>query len=476
MSYLLPSLYDTGGVIFGSLGRYLSTDPVLVSDYELLIHAPSLDTFSAPFLLFATTAKGKSALLYQVAFDGPAPEFPDFFEIAPHGTLRIPFIPLRNLQRLGNCIPIPSNDWASCSLRCHAVAAFYRLSLLPSVSLSIFKRADLFDQICEQFYSDYHVLPPIESALAYVFSELVFCLRLFGFSIPSTPAETHSLQCAQHRADAFDGVVPRPPDHHRFFGFSELKWAIARFNPESRANPEILDVRAWMHLQDTKEFLKRVCLKFEHLREDLPPREAIIDGVDFLQAMHRLPRDGVCDARTLRFILDSSLTNDCELGTICRLAEIPMEYPRPPIVTTTLGRLSVADLGPAEPVQAAVNAILERVPDGAGVGKWLMEELQKGVKAQFEAFRRTGDGAREMRERLAVVQRSLEMSKRQNDQAASKFNATVQRLADMRDRHADMQAGLEVARQRVNEERRGNEVLLIIVVVLGAVLAITIAI
>jgi hypothetical protein len=231
-----------------------------------------------------------------------------------------------------------------------------------------------------------------------------------------------------------------------------------------------------MRLQDTKEFLKRVCLKFEHLREDLPPREALIDGVEFLQAMHRLPRDGVCDARTLRFIWDSSLTNNCELGTICRLAEIPMEYPRPPIVTTTLGRLSVADLGPAEPVQAAVNAILERVPDGAGVGKWLMEELQKGVKAQFEAFRRTGDGAREMRERLAVVQRSLEMSKRQNDQAASKFNATVQRLADMQVRHGDMQAGLEVARQRVNEERRGNEVLLIIVVVLGAVLAITLAI
>lgn len=89
-------------------------------------------------------------------------------------------------------------------------------------------------------------------------------------------------------------------------------------------NPDIVKVRAWLDLQDMKGLLRRVCIKFEHVREDLLRREALIDGVEFQQAMHRLPRDGVCDERTFRFIWDSSLTNDCEFGAICRLAELPV--------------------------------------------------------------------------------------------------------------------------------------------------------
>jgi hypothetical protein len=303
-------------------------------------------------------------------------------------------------------------------------------------------------------------------------------LRLFGFSIPLNPAEQQSLALSESAADAFDGQIPRRADQTRFFGFSEIQWAIARFNratfPE-RPDPEVLDPAGWHRLHGTRAFLKRALVELDHFRDDLSSRKALVDGVEFVQLMHRLPKDGVCDARTLRFVWDQALTSDCDLRAVCRLAELPIAFPTPPIMAKPLGRLDIPELGEAAPVQAVVNGILGRVPGIAGAGEWLVSELQKGVRGQLAALQGVSADARAMRERLASVQQSLEASNDQNDQSAQKFNDVSGRLEASLAGHAAMEKELDMAWKRIDEERRGNDILFIVFVGLLLVLFLGIA-
>lgn len=194
---------------YASNGEYdTNMEPYLVNNYTLWANLNALDTITNPATVLVTELKGAKSYMYRVKFKNKAP---DIFERAKQKddegvSQYVFFVPSDRFLRFestNHCVPVPENNWEDYSFRFHALAAFYRLNVIPSLSMPLFEREDLFTEVCDEFYKKYHFGPPLNTALSSIFSSVFYALDFFGFLTPTSLTEKESFDAAKIMADSF---------------------------------------------------------------------------------------------------------------------------------------------------------------------------------------------------------------------------------------------------------------------------------
>lgn len=193
---------------YASSGEYdIDMEPYIVNDYTLWANLNALDTITNPATVLVTELKGAKSYMYRVRFRS---NVPDIFEKAEQEGGNVSqyvfFVPSDRFLRFestNHCVPVPENNWEDYSFRFHALAAFYRLNVIPSLSMPLFEREDLFSNVCNDFYKKYHIEPPLNTALSSIFCNVFYALDFFGFITPSNLVEKDSVDASRNLADSF---------------------------------------------------------------------------------------------------------------------------------------------------------------------------------------------------------------------------------------------------------------------------------
>ena len=467
--------YEPGNThYFASGGKYSSESPEPVPDFALWAEVGALDTLTAPAAVIATRSKGSTALLYRMEFP-KGKRVSSVFEVAQETSKSVFFVPpdrFLQLQSAKPCVQVPDNDWAACEFRFHVLAALYRLSVVPSLSMSLFARDDLFEDICERFFEMYRVTPPLERALADIFADVVFALDFFGFAFPTNFTERNSIDAAQAVVAEYEREAQKSrelPQQKRYFAFAELKFAIENYHrlcfPTREADPGVLDFQSYAQLLNGVEFVRRVLAKLNMIPEELPPKKALSEAVVNFQRANQLP-SGSCDLFTFRHIWNASLGNDCDLMALCRMNGLDVHDPRPPVYTKTLQKIDVTTEKGLEPVQRVVNQVIDEIKDRSEAPQWMLTEAQKSIEAQIQRIEQAARTAKDIEGKVRGIETKMNEICEKNDCAAKKFDETTKVLDNVLQEHESMKQQFEVIKQRMDEERLGNQILLAIVIIL----------
>ena len=474
--FFVPQFEEGNSHYFASGGRYLSTTPEPVPDFDLWAQVNALDTVTAPATVVATRSRGSTALLYRVEFPAGR-RVSTLFEVSD----QVFFIPpdrFLQLQSAKPCVQVPGNDWASCEFRFHVLAAFYRLSVVPSLSLSLFARDDLFESMCDRFFELYRVSPPLERALAEVFADVVFALDFFGFAFPTNLTEKNSIGAAQAIVADFEAESQKNRElqpQRRFFAFTEIKFAIENYHkscfPNREADADVLDFQSYGHLLNAVEFVRRALAKLNMIPEELPPKKALSEAVVNFRRANQLP-SGACDLFTFRHIWNASLADECDLMALCRINGLDVSDPRPPVYTRTIPKIEVTNDRTLEPVQKVVNQIIAEIKDRSEAPQWMLGEAQKSVEAQIHRIEQASRVAKVIEEKVRNIEATMNETCEKNDRATKKFDEATTVLEEVLQEHDSMKREFEVIKQRLEEERMGNQILLAIVIALMAVVVV----
>jgi hypothetical protein len=275
-------------------------------------------------------------------------------------------------------------------------------------------------------------------------------------------------------ADRFDGSDQNDLAGCRFFGFSEIKWAIANFNRAAfpgRARPEILDFAGYLHLKCSIEALWRIFSRLNIAPEAVPLRQALAGGVTAFQTMNELPK-GPCDLFTMRHIWNASLPLEADLGGICRLVGLQFPFPQQPLFSKTLAKLSLQGLGDARAVQGVVNRIIGQLPDTSSAGEWLIKEAEQSAERQGQGLKEAAKAAGAISQKVKEIEATIVESSQKMGGSARRFRDVTESLDRMITRHASMVRDMGVVQTRMDRERRGNQVLLVLVCILSIILAV----
>lgn len=380
---------------FASNGDYFKdAGPIPIRGFTLWANLHALDTITTPATVVVTKLKDSIAFLYRVKFSSSTP---DLYEKMVSDGLSIFYTPSDSFLRLDSthpCVPIPNNNWENNSFRFHALAAFYRLNVIPSLSMPLFEREDLFDDVCNDFYEKYHFNPPLNEALSSIFCKLFYSLKFFGFTSPSNLTEQDSLVAVEKLVHSFvnkkwgSGNTSKQPSsklskrqkrhsflgastsnfneentldpendfeidanediqNNRFFAFAEIKYAIAKYHNEcypwrsETLPPDILDYTSYCNLIQAVERVRNTLITLKMLPDDAYSlQEALRKGIFKFQDVNHLPTTGgQCDLFTMRRIWNASQTNGCDLLALCRLSGLKTIDPEVPVFTHTLSEL-----------------------------------------------------------------------------------------------------------------------------------------
>lgn len=491
-----------------------SVQPITVQDFTLWAQLSSLDTITSPVTVFATKSPGSSAFMYRIDFDSKPP---DEFEVSEEPGLNIFYISSEHfiqLEASHRCVPVPQNNWEECSLRFHALGAFYRLNVIPSLSLSLFEREDLFGYVCKIFFDKYRVSPPLCKALFELFTNLIFALEFFGFAIPSNIEEERSIKAVKDYIDKvlLDQINDSTPTKNRInnsdrsiyenvgcFAFSEIKFAIANYHnscfpnrqKETGLSPYILDCTSYSNLLQTLNFVRRSLISMNMMPDKLSSKDALIRAVNNFQQKNGLPV-GSCDLFTIRHIWNQSMTNECDLFALCRLSGMKIVEPKAPIYTKTLGKIEIPnsikeDFGnvirnrrrekaesnvDAEKVKMAsvalvMNQIFEQVKDRSEAPQWMIDEARVSIEMQINRINKAASNAKEIDKSISEIEKRLDETCRQNKESTEIFVQTANLLDGILNEHASMKKEFAEIKKRIDQERRGNKLLLAIIAILA---------
>jgi hypothetical protein len=470
MTYFVPEYHPKNRYYFAGNAFYLSENPVPVAGFDLWVSIAALDTATAPATVVATESRGSTAFMYPVSFEDAQSSLSDIFEISQITGQDVFYLPYDRFLLATSSQPfvqVPNNDWSSCAARFRVLAAFTRLSV-TALSPAIFTTPELFDDLCKTFCETYEVTPPVETALASIFSEIVFAFDLFGFARPSTLAETNSIEAAI--AIVNDGGRPPQPT----FAFGDVAFAITKFNavafpnvpPTDRIRPE-----SYRHLRNLVEFVRSALSSLSLIPDDLPPRSALCEGIVRFQRMHDIPT-GPCDPFTLRHIWNAAMPAGCDLAALCRLSGVALPALDLPVFTKTLERIELSDQKERlQPVQEVIAHIMCDVLSHAEAADWLVRQAVHSVESQIERLDDAARAARAIDDQVTEIEQGLDETARQGDAASAKFSETAQVLEDVLGEHRVMLREFAVIQKRVKEDQDGNNILLAFVIAL-AVLAV----
>ena len=486
-----------------------SVQPIAVQDFTLWAQLASLDTITSPVTVFATKSPGSSAFMYRIDFDSKPP---DSFEVSEESGLKIFYISSEHFLQLEashRCVPIPRNNWEECSLRFHALGAFYRLNVIPTLSLSLFEREDLFDYVCTIFYEKYRVGPPLFKALFELFSSLLFALEFFGFAIPSNIEEERSIKATKNFIDKIILEQINESNQNKYnssisdktiyenvgcFAFAEIKFAIINYHntcfpnreKETGLSPGILDSISYSNLLRTLNFVHRSLVLLNMMPDEISSKESLIQGVNNFQQKFGLPV-GNCDLFTIRHIWNASMSNECDLFALCRLSGMKIIEPKAPIYTKTLGRIKITDSMRNEffnrrrdknestdteevtmtSIAMIMNQIFEQVKDRSEAPQWMIDEARVSIEMQINRINKAVLSTKEIDKSVSEIERKLDESCRQNQESTEIFEETTNLLGTILNEHHSMKKEFAEIKKRIDQERRGNKLLLFIVIIMA---------
>lgn len=495
---------------FAQNGKYHdSGQPITVQDFTLWAKLSALDTLTSDITVVATKSQGSSAFMYRIDFDS---EPPQIFDIEVESGMKIVYIPadrFLQLEALHPCVPVPQNNWEECSLRFHSLAAFYRLNVIPSLSLSLFEREDFFESICDLFYDKYRVSPPFGSALFDLFSKTLSALDFFGFTIPSNVQEETSIKACHdfialvensihmtetdiYTSAAYDSstLLIRDSYFHksRSAAFSELRFAIKNYittcfpnrQKETGLPLDVLDYSSYSNLHKTIEFVHHSLVSLNLMSKTLSSLSELKAAVNVFQTKNELPV-GCCDLFTIRHLWNASMTNECNLPALCRLSGMTITIPKFPIYTKTLNRIDPSQLQKEYvssdkiktltdeeigPVVKIVNQILEQVKDRSEAPQFMVDEAKKSLDEQMKRIENAELTAKNIDEAISNLETKLDATTQQNQESAEKFEVTIRMLDSILDENMSIKREFAAIQKRIDQERKGNSLLIVVSLIL----------
>ena len=439
-------------------------NPIQVQDFTLWAQISSLDTITSPSNLIVTKSRGSYCYMYQVELES---EPPDDFSVIDQSGMKIFYTPTDKFlqsQASNPCVPIPENNWEECSLRFHALAAFYRLNVIPSLSLSLFEREDLFDSMCEQFCKKYRVSDYAVS-LPEIFEKTLFALEFLDFA-SSNLDEERSLNAAKEFVKEY-----KQYGKCRGFAFTEIKNAISNYHKKCFPNRyketgipnDVLDCVSYYNLMNTIQFVRRSLVSLNLLSD-----EPLLNDVRRFQHKYLVnePSKGYCNTFTLRHLWNASMKNECDFLVLCRLCGMNIKNPLSPLYTKTLQKIDIND-PQLNTIENIVNQILDSIKDKSEASQWMIDEAQKSAKVQIKRIDKAATTTREIDRAVCNIEEKLEQACKQNEESATKFNDTSKLLNEIIDEHLAMRKEFSVIAKRIYKIRNGNRLLLIFVLILG---------
>lgn len=475
-NYYIPEYEDLSQYYFAYKAKYLSTTPVPVPDFCLWAQIDSLDTITSPFTVIATKSKGETSYMYPIVFsDDTQKKNIEIFEITQESGRNIFFIPhdrFLQLEAARKCVQVAGNNWLNCSFRYHVLAALFRMNVIPSLSLSLFAREDLFEVITSKFTSIYSVNGTLPSVLATLFSDILFALDFFGFTKPNNFSEKISLEAALSLSEQFTSL----PNHQineekRYFAFGEIKYAISNYHSscyQDRDKPDdIFDYESYSNLMSSLDFVKKTLTSLNLFPDDKPVREALKSGILAFQLQNKLPT-GICDLFTLRHLWNKSLDSSCDLIGLCRLSGILTKDLKLPNYKRALPKIkSPVEYPKLEPVNAVVNKIFEQVRDKSEASEWIMKQAENSVQSHIERIDNAVAAAKDIEGMITEIEKRLASTVNQNDDSAAKFEETSKLFDKILEEHIVMKQEFAAIQKRINEEKKGNQILLVLVICLS---------
>ena len=469
---------------FASSGRYQDTDtPIAVPNYSLWASLNALDTITSPAIVFATKSKEKRAYMYRVNFIQP----PNFFDISNDNNMKIFYLPFdRFLQFISSspCVHVADNNWEECSLRYHAIAAFYRLNVITSLSDSIFEREDLFDNFCEMFYKKYRAIPPFNNALSTIFSNVLFSLQFLGFATPLNLMEKKSIKAAKQLADEY--ISSNGKNSTRFFAFSEIAFAIERYHKECfpyrqekyGLPPDVFDYRSYNSLISTVSFVRRTLSNLKMIPDKYSFEDSLRAGVLEFQKKNNLPQN-CCDMFTLRHIWNASLTlhsdhneNECDLLGLCKLSGMPIQESVHPVYSEKLQKIklpkSLESFNSIDiKFENALNQILSQVKNRKEAPQWMLNEAQKSAETQINKIEKLSDIANDIGKVVSHISDRLDQVSLQNEETMNKFDESAQIFDNITNEYTVLKHKYNQIERKISQIRNGNKLLFILIVLIS---------
>jgi hypothetical protein len=465
MTFLVPEYQPGNRYYFAGNAVYHSSDPIPIPGFDLWVSITALDRLSAPTTVIATESRSATSFFYPISFGDAPTSLSDIFEISEINGQKVFYVPPERFVLESSAQPflqVPNNDWSSCSSRFQVLAALYRLSIVPSLSPTVFTSHELFDDLCKSFCETYQVSPPVEVALASIFAELVFALDLFGFARPSTLGEANSIEAA------FKILNDNPESCGRTFAFGDIEFAITKFNrlafPDTPADR--LTREGYYHLRNLVEFVRSALSSMGLIPDDFFPRKALSEGVVRFQKVNGIPT-GPCDPFTLRHIWSAAMPAGCDFTAICRLSGIAVPSSDLPAYTKTLEPIELTEQNELQSVRTVISHIFGSILCHSEGADWLLKQAEKSVESQIERLDEAAKSARAIDDTVSVIDQKLEGIARQNGTAAEKFGETAQVLEDILTEHRAMLTEFSEVQKRVSADQDGNNILLAIVLILS---------
>jgi hypothetical protein len=399
-------------------------------------------------------------------FDPEKNSLSDLFELVEEFTTKVfcvSALRFLELQASDSYVPVPGNNWAQCASTFHTIAAFYRLSITPQLSPALFASDDLYQELCQRFCETYRVSPPVDVALGQLFSMLVFAFDLLGFAVTTNLAENNSIDAAQSLANG--------PQTNRF-AFSEIAFVIARFNretfPDRTAPDDVLDYEGYSYLRNVIEFVRSALSTMNLIRDDLNPRKALSEAVIQFQVANGLPT-GPCNSFTLRQIWCAAMAPGCDFPALCQLSGVNTAQSDFPVFERKLAKIDVAKGPDQQPIEMVINYILGDVLSHSEAPDWMIRQAEKSVETQLDKLEEAARAARQIGDKVAALEQKLNQTAGENAAAVTKFQETAQLLEEIGTEQEGMQRAFSQVKKRMQEDRDGNHILFVVVIVLAVV-------
>ena len=515
---------------FAKNGVYQGDTVVTFTNVRLWVIVDSLDKYSAESTVFATRSDGSESYLYEISFQGS--EVPGTYKNENHDDSGRHFFyvpPERFLQFEASklCIPVPDNRWAPHCLHFHTIAALYNLSIVPSLTFSVFSRPDIYEKSLFSFYQSYYdpslhlylksndlnqpLLPSppkqipesefdktgfesnAQLLLSLVFTRLYFDLDILGFTDPSSLEEKQSYNAATILVKKLKESHFRINDSQPF-SFGDLAYAVRNFkkvcfpdhDDSGKITPEI-----WNTLQQTVSFVSSTLRRKSYL--DSQNEEDLREAVVVFQKAIDIPQ-GVCDPFTLRYLWAASLEDGCELATVCRYCNLDLSesmnfcsnqndqgqnvekkqdfigFGEEITFSKTIEPVKIDNPTPEfEAIEGALNTVLTQVKTREEGIQWLTNGAEAAIRSASERIEVAAEDANSLEQNVQEVKEKLDKSTSKVEDAIEIFNETASIMDKIIEEHNQMQKEYIELQNRYQQQRIGNQFLLFILIFVSVI-------
>jgi hypothetical protein len=147
-----------------------------------------------------------------------------------------------------------------------------------------------------------------------------------------------------------------------------------------------------------------------------------------------------------------------------------LEEATPPVCTRTIERVTVENEDLRQ-LADMMNSILGGIKTRSEIPEWMVGEARKSVTAQGSRIDTAVHTVRKVDEKVVDIERKMAETCKQSEASAEKFEQAGKVLNDVLQEHNVLKKDFDALKKRVDDERSGNQILLLIVIVLSIVVA-----